>query len=98
MSEPAQPSLLQPLLLFAAFGLFFYALIIRPQQRRDKEHKAMLSRLNKGDQVVTSGGLHGRVIGLTDDVLTLEVAQGVKVKIDRSAVGRRASAGDGEKS
>ncbi len=97
MADPAQPSFMSTLLLFAAFGLFFYALIIRPQQRRDKEHKQMLARVAKGDQVVTSGGLHGRVTGVTDDVLTLEVASGVRVKIDKGAIGRRLPGAEGDK-
>ena len=89
MSEPAQPNLLNMLLLFAAFGLFFWALIIRPQQRREKEHREMLAQVQKGDQVVTSGGVHGKVTGVTDEVLTVEIANGVRIKVDKASIGRR---------
>lgn len=73
-----------------AIVLIFYFLVIRPQQRRQKEHEKMLSAIEKGDQVVTAGGLHGKVTGLTDDVLTLEIAalkgERVRVKVSRARV------------
>jgi len=88
-----------PLFFMAAMLLLMWALIIRPQQRRDKEQKAMLSQIDKGDTVVTTGGLHGRVTGVTDDVLTLEIAPNVKVKVSRSAVASRSTAkAEGDKS
>ncbi len=78
-----------PLLLLVAFFLLLYALIIRPQQRQQKQHKKMLGQIQKGDQVVTSGGIHGRVTGVTDDVLTLEIAERVRIKVSKSAVSSR---------
>ena len=54
--------------------LVFYILLIRPQQKRTKQHKDFLSSLKKGDEVVTSGGIHGKVTGITENVVTLEVA------------------------
>ena len=66
--------------------VIFYFLLIRPQQKRAKEHREMLQNLKKGDFVVTNGGLYGRVIGLTDQVVTLEVAENLKVKVARSYV------------
>jgi preprotein translocase subunit YajC len=88
-----------PLFFMAAMLLLMWALIIRPQQRRDKEQKAMLAQVDKGDSVVTTGGLHGRVTGVTDDVLTVEIAPNVRVKVSRSAVASRsASKGEGDKS
>jgi len=81
-----------------AFFLIMYALIIRPQQRQQKEQKKMISQIKRGDQIVTSGGIHGRVTGITDDVLTLEIAERVRVKLNRSAVGSRISSAEGEKS
>jgi len=89
--------MLSPLLLFAAMGLLMYALLIRPQQRREKQHREMLSRIRRGDSIVTSGGIHGKVTGVSDDLLTVEVANGVRVKLNKSAVGSRQAAG-GEKS
>ncbi len=64
----------------------FYFLLIRPQQKRAKEHKEMVSRLSKGDNVVTSGGIHGRVTAVNDDTLTVEIADNVRVKISRDSV------------
>lgn len=64
----------------------FYFLLIRPQTKRAKEHKAMVEGLAKGDEVVTSGGMVGKIVELGESFLTLEVAQGVKLKIQRHAV------------
>jgi preprotein translocase subunit YajC len=72
-----------PLILL--FGIFYF-LMIRPQQKRQKEHKALLSNLRKGDQVITAGGLYGRITGLTDAVVTLEIAEKVRVKVARSQI------------
>ncbi len=80
------------------FMLIMYALIIRPQQRQQKEQKVMLAKVKRGDQVVTTGGLHGRVTGVTDDVLTLEIAERVRVKVNKSAVASRTGSSDGDES
>ncbi len=63
-----------------------YFVMIRPQMKRQKEHKAMIEALGKGDEVVTSGGLLGKVAKLDDNFLSLEVANGVEIKVQRSAV------------
>jgi len=76
-----------PLFLMIAMLAIFYFLLIRPQQKKQKEHKAMLTNLKKGDIIFTAGGIHGKITGLTDTTLTLEVADKVRVKINRSAVG-----------
>ena len=74
----------------AAIFLIFYLLLIRPQQKQRKEQEAMIKGIDKGDSVVTSGGLHGRVTGVTDDVLTIEIAafkgEKVRVKQQRSRI------------
>ena len=57
-----------------AIFLLFYFLMMRPQQKKQKEQESMLKAIAKGDDVVTAGGLHGKVTGVTDDVLTLEIA------------------------
>lgn len=67
------------------FGVF-YMLLIRPQQKKQKELKAMLENLKKGDAVVTQGGLYGKVTALQDQVLTLEIADKVQVRVSRSAI------------
>jgi preprotein translocase subunit YajC len=72
-----------PLILMFAI---FYFLLIRPQQKKAKQHKAMLSAVRKGDKVVTSGGLHGEITGITEDVLTVEIAPKVRVKVSRGSI------------
>jgi preprotein translocase subunit YajC len=72
-----------PLILMFAI---FYFLLIRPQQKKAKQHKAMLSAIKKGDRVVSSGGLHGVVTGITDEVVTMEIAPKVRVKISRGSI------------
>ena len=87
-----------PFLFLAAMLLLMWALIIRPQQRHQKQHKAMLSKVQKGDMVVTSGGIHGKVMGVTDDILTVEIADRVRVKLSRSSVASRSQPAPQEKS
>ncbi len=65
----------------------FYFLLIRPQQKQAKQHQAFLNDLKKGQKVITKGGLHGTITGLTDTVVTLEIAKDVVVKISRDAIG-----------
>jgi preprotein translocase subunit YajC len=64
----------------------FYFLLIRPQQKKAKEHRALLEQLKKGDQVVTAGGMHGKVTALDDQVVTLEIAPGVNVKYNKGFI------------
>ncbi|MBN1140259.1 MAG: preprotein translocase subunit YajC [Deltaproteobacteria bacterium] len=64
----------------------FYFLLIRPQQKRAKQHKELIEAIKIGDQVVTAGGIHGRVAGLQEEVISLEVATGVKIKVSRSSI------------
>jgi preprotein translocase subunit YajC len=74
-----------PLLLLGVFYFF----MIRPQQKRSAEAKKLREGLSKGAQVVTIGGLHGRVVELSDEKVTLEVDKGVRLTFDRSAVARQ---------
>ncbi len=67
------------------FGIFYF-LIIRPQQKKQKEQRAMIAGLGHGDTVVTTGGIHGKIAGITDTVVTLEIADKVKIKVSRNAV------------
>ena len=64
----------------------FYFLLIRPQQKKAKEHRALLEALKKGDQVVTAGGMHGKVTALDDQVVTLEISAGVNVKVNKGFI------------
>jgi preprotein translocase subunit YajC len=64
----------------------FYFLLIRPQQKKAKEHRAMVDALKTGDNVKTAAGIHGKVVAIEDQVITLEIAAGVKIKIDKPFV------------
>ena len=66
--------------------VIFYFLLIRPQQKRTKEHRTMVANLKKGDKIITSGGLHGRITGMDDATLTVEIADKVRVKVARANV------------
>jgi preprotein translocase subunit YajC len=66
--------------------VIFYILMIRPQQRRVKEHQAALGAVQKGDEVVTGGGLRGRVTKVSDDEVEVEIAQGVRVRAVKSTI------------
>jgi preprotein translocase subunit YajC len=61
-------------------------LLIRPQQKKSKQHKALLSSIKKGDRIVTSGGLHGVITGVDTDVVTMEIAPKIRVKVSRGSV------------
>jgi preprotein translocase subunit YajC len=78
--------LAQTFIMFGAIFLIFYFMIIRPQQRRAKEREKMLSNVQKGDRVVTSGGLHGVVAGIDEKTILLQVSDNVKMKFERSAI------------
>jgi preprotein translocase subunit YajC len=75
-------------LFFAAIFAIFYFLLIRPQQKQKRDRARMLGALKKGDRVVTTGGLHGTVVGMNEQTIVLKVADQVKLEVDRSAVGR----------
>ncbi len=66
--------------------VIFYFLLIRPQQKKQKELKILLDNLAYGDTIITSGGIHGKITGLADAVVTLEIADKVRIKISRNAV------------
>ncbi|MBK7256611.1 MAG: preprotein translocase subunit YajC [Ignavibacteriae bacterium] len=79
-------SLISTLIMFALIIGIFYFMILRPQQKRQKERQKMLDQVKKGDKVVTAGGLHGTVAGIDEKTILLQVADNVKMKFDRSAV------------
>ena len=82
------------LVMIGGVGVLAYFLIIRPEGKRQKEQTAMLAALKKGDEVVTQGGLLGRIFMIQDKVLTLEVASGVKLRVLKSAVTGKVTATD----
>jgi preprotein translocase subunit YajC len=72
-----------PLMMMVLFVGVFYFLLIRPQQKKAREHQALVSKLAAGDEVVTNGGMLGRVTDVGETFVTLEVADGVRVKVQR---------------
>jgi len=91
MSPPSgtgSSAMLTQLVFFAAIFAIFYFLLIRPQQRQKQDRARMLGAIKKGDRIVTTGGLHGTVVGLNEHTVILRVADQVKLELDRTAVGR----------
>ena len=80
---------MEPLLaLFVTFGLM-WLLLIRPQQRRMRQHQAVVASLRPGDEIVTAGGLYGTIISVDEETLAVEVAPGIVLRVLRSAVSQR---------
>jgi len=100
MAQPADQGGASPISTIVLFGsiiAIFYFMIIRPQQKRAKERQRMLDAVKKGDKIVTSGGIYGKVAGMDDKTLLIEIADNVKVKVDKSAVGAVLSESDSDK-
>ncbi|MCA9726414.1 MAG: preprotein translocase subunit YajC [Candidatus Eisenbacteria bacterium] len=74
------------LFLILSFMLIFYFLLLRPQQKRQRQAQKMLESLKRGDQVVTSGGIHGTILNVKDDVVVLKIDENVKIEVSKSAV------------
>ena len=74
------------LVFIAIVFAIFYFILIRPQQKRAKQHKDFLANLKKGDKIITSGGLYGTITGISDDSVTIEIAEKVRVKVDKGTV------------
>ena len=91
-AQPAAAAAASPQSLLSAFWPLlvmiplFYFLLIRPQSKRNKEHREMLTKLAKGDEIVTSGGLAGKVVGLGEVYLTVEIGDNVHAKVQKSAI------------
>ena len=77
---------LSQLLPMVIIFIVFYMLIIRPQQKKVKDHRAMLDNLKRGDQIITNGGMMGKITGLTDRYVVLEVAEKIRLKVLRSHI------------
>jgi preprotein translocase subunit YajC len=80
-------SMLSTLLLPIVFIGVMYFLMIRPQMKRQKEHRAMLDKLQRGDEVITTGGLAGTVTDIGDNFVSVDIAIGVQVRVQRGAIG-----------
>ncbi len=86
-AQAQQPSPLSPLIMIVIMGLLFWFMLIRPQMKRQKEHNAMIGALAKGDEVVTQGGVLGKVIEVGEAFVTVEIADNVQVKLQKHAIG-----------
>jgi len=84
--QPEGPGALMQLIFFGGFILIFYFLMWRPQSKRAKEHRNLVSELSKGDEVVTNGGIAGKITKVSEDFIAVEVANGVEIKVQKSAV------------
>lgn len=82
--QAADPTM--SMLFFVGMIVIFYFLLIRPQQKRAKEHRKMVEAIGKGDEVVTNGGMLGKIVDMSDQYLTIEIAANVQVKIQRHAI------------
>lgn len=74
------------IIMFSLIILIFYFMILRPQQKKQKERQHLLDSVQKGDKVVTIGGLHGTVVGMEDKTVLVQISDNVKVKYDKSAI------------
>ncbi len=87
----SNPSMIYNILLWVGIAGVFYFFIIRPQQKKQKDQKNFVDSLKKGDNVVTIGGLHGRVASVEATTVTLEVDRGVKMTFEKSSISREAT-------
>ncbi|WP_062269797.1 preprotein translocase subunit YajC [Endozoicomonas arenosclerae] len=85
-AAPAGPSMYGQLIMLGGFVLIFWLLIWRPQSKRAKEHKNLLGNLTKGDEVVTTGGIVGKVVNTTDEFITLQVAENIELNFQKASV------------
>jgi preprotein translocase subunit YajC len=84
-AAPASSPFQMPILMLLMLGVMYF-LLIRPQQKRAKEHQNLLAKLGAGDEVVTAGGILGRITEVSDNFLTIEIAEGVRIKVQKSQV------------
>ena len=82
----AGPGPLVNLMPIALMFVILYFLMIRPQQKRAREHETMVQNLKRGDDIVTNGGIHGRIQAIADKILTVEIAPNVRIRLDRDQV------------
>ena len=91
--SPAGPNPFGTVFMFGAIFMIFYFLLIRPQRKQQKTHDEMVKSLSRGDEVVTMGGIFGKIVHLTDDRVTIRTADDTRLEIERSKIGRRVSGG-----
>ena len=83
-----QPNPIASFLPFVLMFLVLYLLILRPQMKKQKNQQRMIDELEKNDEIVTSGGIHGTILNIKDDILVVKIADNVKIEISRAAVSR----------
>ena len=84
--QQAGGSGMEGIVMLVIIFAIFYFLLIRPQQKRAKQHKELVQSLKAGDEVVTAGGIHGKVTAVQDTLVTMEIASNVRVKVNRSSI------------
>lgn len=83
---PEGPSAIMQLIFFGGFILIFYFLMWRPQSKRAKEHKNLVTSLSKGDEVITNGGIAGKISKVSEDFIAIEVSENVELKVQKIAI------------
>jgi len=86
-AAPAAPSMMSTLLFPIALIAIMYFLMIRPQMKRQKEHRAMLDKLARGDEVITGGGIAGTIVEIGESFVTVEIADNVRIRVQKGAIG-----------
>ncbi|MEO0331960.1 MAG: preprotein translocase subunit YajC [Bacteroidota bacterium] len=90
-ASSGQSGLISNLILLGGIAIIFYFFMIRPQQKKQKDQKNFIGAVKKGDMVVTVGGMHGKVVALDENSVTLEVDRGARVKFDKTSISLEAS-------
>ena len=85
-AAPGQPSMLPNFVMMAVIFGIFYLLVFAPMRRKQKKHQEMVSALKNGDKVITNGGIHGTVVGVSDHVIQVRIASDVKIDLARNAI------------
>ncbi len=85
-SSPGGSGMMQNYILLGVIALVFYFFMLRPQQKKQKDQKNFIQSVKKGDNVVTIGGLHGKVFALDDETVTIEVDKGAKLRFDKTSI------------
>jgi preprotein translocase subunit YajC len=88
--------LFSTVIMFALIIAIFYFMILRPQQKRQKERDQLLNNLKKGDKVITTGGVHGTIVGMEDKTILVQVADNVKIKYEKSSIATVTRSGETE--
>ena len=96
-SQGGSGSMITGLIPFVLIFVLFYFLILRPQQKQNKEKENMLKNLKRGDNILTSGGIYGKLVNITGDTLTVEIAKGINIRVSRTGVAGLANPNDEDK-